>query len=186
MNKFLTNGFIAAALATQVGCATNRTDNLPHQRVGVKYEVANENVYLTPCEVEDIKARPAAQVTRAEFERRKSSGAYQHAGYVLFPNPSLLERFGAVGGLIVGAVIGHELGGTTGAVVGGAGGAYAGDILAARDKLESLAKESGCEKYLEQHPPTNTYAPNHNLDSGFDTRYRGRAVPRPVISPWLY
>ncbi len=185
MNKSLVNTALAVVFATQVaGCATNRTDFLPRQAVTVDPSVTNTAAVMTPCDREGIKLRPANEVTRSEYARRQASGevGYFHAGYYMFAEKSIVEKWAPIAGAVIGGALGSQIG--TGGVriattaAGAAGGAYGGAILAKREKLERLAAESGCEAFAEAHAPRSSGRPNPGVDEGrYGRGYRSGVNP---------
>lgn len=119
-----------------------------------------------PCLAAGIDVRPVSEVSQGEMLRRESAGEdhYQHGAYHLFQTRSVTERFAPVAGaLAVGALswalvrgAGSSIGASTGAkagaaAIGGAfGGAVAGDMLSGATRVQRLARQNGCEDYVDK------------------------------------
>lgn len=161
----LTRLFVSAATAVAVaGCAGLKMEQgLPTQAVGVTAEVTNDVARLNPCTRANIKPRPAREVSEEEKNQWRSAGSnfYQHAGYYLVSEKSALEKWVPTALAVGGAVIGYSIGGsgtagrTIGTIGGGIAGGMAGEWAKNNAKLERMARETGCEAYVEKDGLSN-------------------------------
>lgn len=162
-HKNLVKGVAAVAFAMSAsGCAVMdgvALSGLPRQSVTVNNDVVNTQVVLDPCSREGIKARPMRYITNQEFHQRAQQGetGYFYNGYYLFAKRSLTEQYAPLAGaLLIGAAgsgIGAGVGRVVAAGTGGIAGAGIGEYFADGAKLARLAREAGCEQYLDRVGP---------------------------------
>lgn len=185
--------FMAAALG---GCAVlgDRAVGLERQGVTVSPDVTNQPVVLNPCEREGIKARPATYVTHAEVAQRTRAGEvnYFYNGYYLFAKKSLVEQWAPlVGAVVVGGLTNGI--GTAGvrvaATVAGAGaGGWAGEKLSDQAILERMAKEKGCEQWIDRNgsAPVRRFISDVPDNRPVNTAPRGLELRGYVVEPGPY
>lgn len=119
-----------------------------------------------PCLAAGIDVRPVSEVSPGEMSRRESAGEdhYQHGAYHLFYTRSVTERFApAAGAIAVGVLSWAVVRGTGASVVastgakaaaaatgGASGGAVAGGMLSDAARVQRLARQNGCEDYVDR------------------------------------
>lgn len=154
--------FGTSVMALSLGACSaidTRVMGLPQQRVTVSEEVIKDPIVLNPCEANHIKNRPATYVTQREIDWRTREGevGYFYNGFIVYGTRSFFERLGTVGGAAAGGVAANTL--VTGsaqalATTGGvAAGLVLGEFFANSARLSRLARESGCEAYIDKIGP---------------------------------
>lgn len=188
--KSLFTTVAAGVLAiTTTGCATRGESNLPRQAVTVSDEVLTTKAVLNPCRREGIVPRPATEVTYEERDQRKTDGEiyYLYNGYLLYSHKSFVERWAPAAGAIAGAALANTLGsggGRAAATIAGAfAGGAAGEILSGDAKLQRMAREVGCEAYLD----SKGFAPIRNrIDINSTDRRPINTTPRGLQNEHLF
>lgn len=184
---------LAGALAvpfTMTACGSLGPVGLPRQSVTVDRYVQEVPVVLSACERENIKLRPAYEVTRGELMRRTQAGEefYQYKGYYLFAEKGAVEKWAPLALTVAFGALGYKAGGSAPVTrvmtttAGAFGGAIAGGVLSESAKLARLSHEAGCEQWIDSQVGAGVRVPvpNRGLDEGWGGSrpyYRGQAYP---------